>query len=129
MARKKTATKKALPKNTAVPAGMQAIEHAKSWNPEEPGDAIHFNTVAPIKKVPFNDGTRRVVEVKTKEGETLALWENAALRKLFETIEGDGVGGEYFVRYDGLGEAPGPDLNPPKLFSVFGAASESSNPF
>lgn len=120
--------KKALPKQTAIPAGMTAIEHAESWNPENEGDSIHFRTNAPIKTVPFNDGPRRVVEVTTMDGKVLALWENAALRKLFETIDAQGPGGEYFVRYDGLGEAKLPGQSAPKLFTVAGKGV-SGNPF
>lgn len=118
--------RKAAPKRPALPAGMTAIEHAESWNPVNVGDDIHFRTSAPIKTVPFRDGARRVVEVTTMDGEVLALWENAALRKLFETINAHGVGGEYYVRYDGLGEAKMPDQSPPKLFTVAGKGDNSS---
>ena len=120
--------KPALPKGSAIPAGMSAIEHAESWNPEKEGEAIHFKTAGIIKTVPFNDGARRVVEVVTMDGDRLGLWENAALRKLFETIEQEGPGGEYYVRYDGLGEAKLPGQSPPKLFTVAGKGG-ARNPF
>ncbi len=127
MARKQSKT--ALPKGQAIPAGMSTIEHAETWNPEKEGESIHFRTNAPIKSVPFNDGPRRVVEVTTMDGDVMALWENAALRKLFETIEQEGPGGEYFVRFDGLGEAKLPGQSPPKLFTVAGKGRAGRNLF
>ena len=123
------ARKKALPKKQGIPAGMSAIEHADSWNPDAEGDSIHFRVTSAVKEIPFRDGPRRVVEVTTMDGRVLALWENAALRALFANIERDGLGGEYFVQYDGLGEAKLPGQSPPKLFTVAGRSATSGKPF
>lgn len=130
---KKKASKKVTPRKTAPqkpPQGFEEIKHADSWNPETIGEAIHFKTTAQIKEIPFRDGKRRVVEIETIDtGAKLALWENAGLRKLFETINERGIGGEYYVRFDGYGEPKLEGQDAPKLFTVMGKPVQSHNPF
>ena len=116
----------ALPPSGDIPEGMKQLGggYAPTWQPEI-GDSLHGVISEGIRTVEFKQGRkvteRRVVELTTHEGERFAIWESAALGAMFDSIEADGPGGEYFIRFDGLGKKKA-GQNPPKLFTVAQAA-------
>jgi hypothetical protein len=122
---KKKATRKPATAN-AVPSGYKQIGggYADSWNPEEM-PVLEGKVTGEVKTVEMTIGRkkteRRCLEFTTNDDLAVTIWESAALGHFFDHVQNEGIGGQYFIRYDGLGKAK-KGQNPPKLFTVAAAA-------
>lgn len=116
-----TATAKQLPKGyTQIGGG-----YADSWIPEDQ-PVLQGTVTGEVKEVEMTIGrkktTRRCLEFTDAESQMVfTIWESAALGHFFDHVQEEGPGGEYFIRYDGLGKAK-KGQNAPKLFTVAAAA-------
>ena len=119
---RKPATAKALPASSDVPEGFKQLGggYAQSWKPEDV-PVLHGNITGGVREVEMTIGrkkqTRRCLELTTLDGDRYTIWESAALGEFFDVVTEEGEGGEYFIRFDGLGTAK-KGQNPPKLFTV-----------
>lgn len=125
--RNSTASAAALPPAGEIPEGMKQLGggYAPTWKPDERRE-LHFTVTGAVREVEMTIGrkkqTRRCLEATTLDDEArYTIWESAALGDFFDQVATDGEGGEYYIRYDGLGTAK-KGQNPPKLFTVAAAA-------
>lgn len=124
----KKVNRKSANATAAVPQGYQQIGggYADSWKPEDQ-PILQGAVTGDVKEIEMTIGrkktTRRCLEFTTDEGQAVTIWESAALGQFFDHVAKEGAGGEYFIRYDGLGKAK-KGQNAPKLFTVAAA-----NPF
>lgn len=121
---RKSATANATaPKRDDIPEGFQTMGggYAPSWKPEDV-PVLHGTVTGAVREVEMTIGrkkqTRRCMEITTLDGkDRYTVWESAALGDFFDAVTEAGEGGEYFLRFDGLGTAK-KGQNPPKLFTV-----------
>jgi hypothetical protein len=121
MAKTKTAAKATKAKNateTQLPVGYKPIRgFAERWDydaqPAVEGEWGEVRTVEIKRGRKVEEG--RVCDLVQDDGVSLAIWESAGLRGLFEQAE---PGQRVYIRYDGLGTIRKAGQNPPKRFTV-----------
>lgn len=127
MTKKTAKAKTAKASAPQLPKGFTQIGggYADSWIPEDQ-PTLQGTVTGEVKEVEMTIGrkktTRRCLEFFDNESQmSFTIWESAALGHFFDHVANEGPGGEYFIRYDGLGKAK-KGQNAPKLFTVAAAA-------
>ena len=113
----------ALPSTESIPEGFKQLggSYAETWNVEEQ-PLLQGVITGEVKEVEITRQKEKVMvrccELTENETEKrFTVWESAALESFIDKVAAEGIGGEYFLRYDGLGKKKR-GQNAPTVFTV-----------